>query len=182
MENEAISEKYHIVHTDPEKYVDNYFIHGEEVHIADVLMSTAQEVLKGQEQLTLKFIESLKNIYKNLIGSKTIVTEGASDMDTFFSTALEVFSKYKTTQIYRKRFREVFNQRIFDMIKKFDDIITEYEATVLKGKKQLLLIIDGWEKIRDLNSLRRIFNHGLGDFQRLRARKNNHHTRFYGPT
>ena len=170
--DEEINARFHIVHPDPNNYVDSYFLKEEPVYIADILMCTAYELLQGAEELTLKFVKKINNIYAEIKGNRVQITENAENiLDGFFKEAIRIFTKFRTDSFYRKYFRETFRHKTIDLIQVFNTIITNYEEQVLKGERELLLIIDGWEKIRNRESLTRIFNNGMSDLDKLKVRK-----------
>ncbi len=165
--NRSIRDKYHIIHIEPMAYIGERQENG---HFADILMAVAEHIIQGNEELILTFKEKLRSKYEMLKGDKIITEEGLiPNMDNLLAVGVELFTRYKANQVYRKSFKKTFEIRPDDMVETINEIIEIQRKNF--NAKNILLLIDGWEKLNKTDLVKKLFAESLSTLNKIKAKK-----------
>lgn len=145
----------------------------DDVDIIDVILMIGFAVVKDDEKLEKRYLEELEQLKNIKIGKlKKELREQESKRDQMGADAslkakfpflqlirfdANIFAKYKMEKETRDSVREIFTLDKLELIQKINQIIGDYDETVLNGQKRLLLIIDDLEKMRDQSQTHALF-------------------------
>lgn len=168
--NENFNNKYHIKHLQAKELLDY-----NDINIVDILLIIGFYLLDDNElvkndkkELNKKFkdaIEKLANLNSgelilqdnensntnSEIKLNSNVTVGAKFL-SFFNTSASYSGTYKTDENIRKEAKRIYKFKIQDLLKIINNLILKYKV-LLNDNKELLIIIDGLEKLNDIDSL-----------------------------
>ena len=81
------------------------------------------------------------------------------------------FANYKREKLFKQTTREVFKVKKSKLVELINNIIIDYIQVNIKDNKQLLLIIDGPDRLRDETGINSIFKDSIADLLSLKCKK-----------
>jgi len=182
--DEVIKEKYHVV-----SIYANLTLDMNDVDIADVLLVICNKLMEGNAKVRKKFEKEIESIERSHEGTREIITlkeegikkEGSIGLEGslsnpfarflgFFKVQGNLLANMRMDTNTRRMVRDMFNVRpsdIFEMTNKIVDAYLEQQ----KGDKQLLIIFNELDHIRDADSIMRLFIDNRYYLNNLRCKK-----------
>ena len=161
-----------------------------DVDIADVLLTVAYQLMKGHRTLERKFEGELQKIKKKLEGvsiehieESGIKREGGGGIQAglgnspigrflgLLKAGIDVFANIRMDSHSREIVREVFNVSPRDVFEATNKIIQAYREEVLQYKKQLLLVFNELDHVRNADKIRKLFIDNRHYIDRLHCKK-----------
>ncbi|MBM3436836.1 MAG: ATP-binding protein [Bacteroidetes bacterium] len=143
-----------------------------DVDIIDVLLMFSFKLIEAKKSLERMFYDRLDKIYKKHIGaleeeikkqkgtSAEVGLEGQLSAGfKFFNwikAKAEFFSTFKMDSEYRKTTRTFFQFKKLDLLNLCNEIVNKYYENIASGKN-LLVIIDDLDKMRDIAQIQKVF-------------------------
>lgn len=161
-----------------------------DVDIADVLLTVAYKLMKGNKSLEDKFERELEKIKKKIEGYQfdriqetgVQVTGGAgakagmgnSPIGRFLGllkAGFDIFANIRLDSQSREIVREVFNVSPKDVFEATNKVIEAYKEEVLGHKKQLLLLFNELDHVRNAEIISKLFVDNRSYLDGLRCKK-----------
>lgn len=186
--NKDIHDKFKVIYVKPGVAAELDAIDGKEVNIINVMVNIAETLVKVAKGLDLEHRNKKGERYilecgghfvqyvKQLRGHLTIeeVRADGNLVESAAKISVEAILKYFTSlereRTSRKEVREVFAARIEDLQSELQKLIAEFENR-LTGGKPVLLIIDDWEKLKNPDSIEKVFGLGISVLKQLNCSK-----------
>jgi len=168
--NKSFKDKYYIKHLQAKELLDY-----NDIDIVDILLILGFYLLDDNEldeikqrELNKEFKESLEKLAnlnsgelaieeqnvknsKSEIKVQSSISIGAKFL-SFFETSNSFSGTYKTDENIRKEAKRIYKFKIKDLLQVLNDLILKYKK-LLNDNKELLMIIDGLEKLNNIDSL-----------------------------
>lgn len=161
-----------------------------DVDIADVLLIVAYQLMRGKPGLEQKFQNELEKIRKKLEGVSFERIEedqiskggggeiragiGNSPIGRFLGllkAGVDVFANIRMDSHSREIVREVFNVSPRDIFEVTNKVVEAYKEEVLAYKKQLLLVFNELDHVRNAEKIKKLFVDNRQYLDRLRCKK-----------
>jgi len=143
-----------------------------DVDVIDILLMFSFKLIEGKKELGKIFYERLDKIYKKHTGAleeeikKQRGTSAEVGLDGQLSAGFkffhwikakaEFFSTFKMDSEYRKTTRIFFQFKKLDLLNLCNEIVNKYYESLPTGKN-LLVVIDDLDKMRDISQIQKIF-------------------------
>lgn len=148
-----------------------------DVDIADVLLTVAYKLMRGNKALTEKFESELEKIKKKIEGVQQIekIDEHNIEKDAGASAkagignsaigrflglmkgGIDVFANIRMDSKSREIVREVFNVSPRDIFELTNKVIDAYKEEVLKFEKNILLVFNELDHVRNSDKIKKLF-------------------------
>ena len=161
-----------------------------DVDIADVLLTVAYQLMKGNKSLEQKFEKELEKIKKKIEGYEFdriqetgVKVEGGvnapagmghSPIGRFLGllkAGFDIFANIRLDSQSREIVREVFNVSPKDVFEATNKVIESYKEEILKHKKQLLLVFNELDHVRNAKIISKLFVDNRSYLDGLRCKK-----------
>ena len=164
-----------------------------DVDIADVLLTVAYKLMRGNKSLQKKFEKELEKIKKKIEGIQQIeiieerskekgvgtkaqvgVGMGNSPIGRFLGLlkgGIDVFANIRMDSKSREIVREVFNVSPRDIFELTNKVIDAYKEEVLKFKKNILLVFNELDHVRNSEKIKKLFIDNRQHLDRLNCKK-----------
>lgn len=156
-----------------------------DIDIIDVLLMIGFELVKGSD-LEGKYYEKLENIrkiHKGVLTQETtndrtrkastgVETEASASTGffDFFNLKAAFFASYRLEKSYRDTAREAFELSKPELLKTINELIEDYCRQIIGGK-DLLLIIDDLDKLKEEKQIKAVFIENRYYILELKAKK-----------
>lgn len=179
--NEKINEKYKLLHLNYKDLIDLA-----DVDFIDIIILLCFHLTKVEKKLEKKFSDKLKEIHK--IHDERLETykeiEKGSEMESsiraqtkigldflaYIKLGLSAFADYRLNRNVRKVTREFFKVNDMQIVHLANEMIAYYEE-IRQDNKQLLVVFDDLDKIRDAEALNNIFLRANYNFNSIKCKK-----------
>lgn len=159
----------------------------DDIDVIDVILMIGLTVVKDHDDLRNRFLSELEELKNLKLGriqkeqerkdlTKDEAGAGVSfgaklSLLNFINLGSRIFAQYKIEKEKRESIREVFTLDKLELIEKVNGIIDAYVEEALEGKKQLLLIIDDLEKMRDQGQTKELFVDNIYALEEIHSTK-----------
>lgn len=170
------------------RFIDMHlYLDDGDTDIIDFMLLLGYDLVKDHDNLKFKYIEELVKIHEVNEGSREVVKEttgsdkleagGGAKTSVGFSWAglikgdVNFFANYKKEKIFKQTTREVFKVKKSKLVELINKLILDFIEHNVKDNKQLLLIIDGPDRLRDVPGINSIFKDSFSDLTSLKCKK-----------
>ena len=172
--NDDLKAAFHIRFIDMHRYLDDG-----DTDIIDFMLLLGYDLVKDNETLRLRYTEDLVKIYQvndgglevsnestgkdTIEGGGGVKTEAGINWLGLLKSGANFFLNYKKERIFKQTTREVFKVKKSKLVDLVNKIILDFIEENIKDGKQLLLIIDGPDRLRDVEGINSIFKDSIND-------------------
>ncbi len=140
-----------------------------DIDIVDVLLYIGESLINNNPKLLKEFdyrLKELKGLYEGTIERLNIKTTEKN-----IDFPIKLWAKFIANLDFRKEVREIIRPNLDEFADIVEEIVRRYESDVLKGKKQLVLVLDDLEKMSDINQIRKLFIDSIQYLSKIRTPK-----------
>lgn len=173
--DDDLRSRFEVLHLKPSDSMDTSTWQDPEVNIVEVLIHIGECLFheaqaRKVDRFIFKHAEYFRSIAKNIQETLNIeIQNSGSEIQDWAKAIFKFFTNLNLERSYKRVVREQYRNRDVDLVEAVDEMILDFEVFV--SKKPLLLIIDDWEKLKDPNALRNVFELGMPFLRRLRCHK-----------
>jgi hypothetical protein len=180
--DDELKAAFHIRFIDMHLYLDDG-----DTDIIDFMLLLGYDLVKDHDNLKFKYIEELVRIHDVNEGSREVVKEttgsdkleagGGAKSSAGFNWAgllksdINFFANYKKEKVFKETTREVFKVKKSKLVELINQLILDFTEANVEAGKQLLLIIDGPDRLRDVPGINSIFKDSFSDLTSLKCKK-----------